>query len=290
MADCAIIGPVWGQRSLSPTQHLNLQTLGKDKVVVDTQTGLMWQHDNLAPAVGFKLHMDACEGLKLGGYDDWRAPTIVEMESIFDYTQRIKGVYVNDKLFPETNARQHATWPLKSTSKTLWQLCVNPSLGFINYGCAGANMRCVRTHKLVVPKSPRYVVDKSGDTVVDQWLEIAWQVKSGSGDWMSNSGSVKFCEKLELGGAKGWRLPTIRELWGSMNLHASGKKGHAYLAEPLDPAEGFGKSSGNNLMLAASADGLDAFMPQRCMSVTNLFTKGGHGVDPHFFRCVRTLP
>jgi hypothetical protein len=57
------------------------------EIVTDTQTGLMWQ-DNL-DVVDEKIQwgksMLYCSNLELGGYKDWRVPTILELASIVNY-------------------------------------------------------------------------------------------------------------------------------------------------------------------------------------------------------------
>ncbi len=55
----------------------------------DTKTGLTWQ-DNKAAAKVQKNWSDAkeyCKDLTLGGYSDWRLPSIKELQSIVDITK-----------------------------------------------------------------------------------------------------------------------------------------------------------------------------------------------------------
>lgn len=55
-----------------------------DSIITDKRTGLMWtRKDN-----GYDINWDDadryCEGLKLGGYTDWRLPTMVELLDLYD--------------------------------------------------------------------------------------------------------------------------------------------------------------------------------------------------------------
>jgi hypothetical protein len=54
-----------------------------------------------------------CDGLQLGGYDDWRIPTFIELLSIVDYTR--PGPTIDPVAFPNTPA---ATF-LASTGATV---------------------------------------------------------------------------------------------------------------------------------------------------------------------------
>ncbi|MBU1958909.1 DUF5011 domain-containing protein [bacterium] len=63
------------------------------EIVTDNVTGLMWQ-DNDDVTAFLRTYGDSpyyCSVQELGGYEDWRMPTISELESIIDY----KGSYRN---------------------------------------------------------------------------------------------------------------------------------------------------------------------------------------------------
>ncbi len=54
----------------------------KEDVVTDTKTGLMWQRKDAGKSMTHKEAVEYCEALKLGGYDDWRLPTIDELRTL----------------------------------------------------------------------------------------------------------------------------------------------------------------------------------------------------------------
>lgn len=70
------------------------------KIVIDNTTGLIWQDDNDAKTVtktweAAKRH---CQNLILGGYTNWRLPTIKELQTLLDfskYAPSIDGEFQN---------------------------------------------------------------------------------------------------------------------------------------------------------------------------------------------------
>ena len=77
--------------------------------VTDTSTGLMWQQDGSPKAMTWEKALAYCdemnnsEGLNnIGGYTDWRLPTIKELRSLVDYSRfapAIKTTYFPDTVF-----------------------------------------------------------------------------------------------------------------------------------------------------------------------------------------------
>ena len=60
-------------------------TVGKDKVVTDTTTGLVWQYADTSASYYSKENLAYCENLDYAGKGDWRLPNIYEMSSILNY-------------------------------------------------------------------------------------------------------------------------------------------------------------------------------------------------------------
>ncbi|MDX5592302.1 DUF1566 domain-containing protein [Pseudovibrio sp. SPO723] len=59
----------------------------KDGTVLDRATGLTWQQQDSTKALRWTEALAYCEGLRLGGRNDWRLPNVKELQSIVDYSR-----------------------------------------------------------------------------------------------------------------------------------------------------------------------------------------------------------
>ena len=95
-------------RAVRGNKTYNAFTDNGDGTVTHNVTGLMWMK---ATAEKKMIWMDAlawCENLTLAGYDDWRLPTIKELESIVnDTTSNQLGI--NTLYFPDTMSSNYWT-------------------------------------------------------------------------------------------------------------------------------------------------------------------------------------
>ena len=117
------------------------------EIVTDHVTGLMWQDDADAANV-IKNWDDAkayCEALTLGGYGDWRLPTIEELETIVDYGRYDPAI---DSVFAHVTSDYY--W---SSTTNANYMCYGWVVHF-NYGLSrnstkdnGLHVRCVRGRK-----------------------------------------------------------------------------------------------------------------------------------------------
>jgi hypothetical protein len=80
-----------------------------DGTVTDTSTGLTWQKASSSGKTWEKA-LAYCEGLSLGGYTDWRLPTVKELQSLADYSRYSPAI--NTTYFPDTAA----SWYWSSTT------------------------------------------------------------------------------------------------------------------------------------------------------------------------------
>ena len=85
-------------RAVRGEQTQSAYTDNGDGTVTDTSTGLMWQKASSSGT--WEQALTYCESLNLGGYTDWRMPTIKELHSIVDYSRYSPAI--NTTYFPNT--------------------------------------------------------------------------------------------------------------------------------------------------------------------------------------------
>ncbi|MCK4792923.1 MAG: DUF1566 domain-containing protein [Desulfobacteraceae bacterium] len=145
----------------------------------------------------------------LGGFSDWRLPTVKELVSIVN-----RGVYdpaINTDYFPNTNTES----PSRYWSSTTLSFAANTAycVIFIDGGVVPNGKDClyyVRAVRGGQPVSSGNLVDNGNGMVTDTSTGLMWQqATAGEMDWES---AISYCENLSLAGHNDWRLPNIKEL------------------------------------------------------------------------------
>jgi hypothetical protein len=73
----------------------------------DPATGLTWTTEDNGSPVNWNQATAYCSNLRLGGYSDWRLPTIDELQGIYDPGSRVPGSWRNGE----------ANWRVKGNLK-----------------------------------------------------------------------------------------------------------------------------------------------------------------------------
>ena len=66
-------------------RSLGILVINDGDTATDAQTGLMWQRTTSEAAMDWENALAHCNALSLGGFNDWRLPTLKELRSIIDY-------------------------------------------------------------------------------------------------------------------------------------------------------------------------------------------------------------
>jgi len=202
-----------------------------DGTISDNVTGLMWQQD-MGEKMTFEDAKSAAEACTLGGYDDWRIPTIKELYSLIQFTGTSGGEKAGDKQFIDTN---YFVQPIGDTSigereidaqtwssteyvgKTMNNAQTIFGVNFIDgrikgyskyKGSTGTeNVMYFRLVRGNTDYGKNNFVDNGDGTITDLATGLMWQ-KSDSSQGMDWEDALTYAEESELASYDDWRLPT----------------------------------------------------------------------------------
>ena len=195
--------------------------------VTDNITGLMWQKD-----MGEKMTLqEALEKVKkrsLGGYNDWRVPTIKELYSLIQFTgqslgERLKTPFIDTMYFYQPvgdisiGEREIDAQTFSCTEYTGRTMNGNQTVFGVNFidGRIKGYPKNKKMYIRLVRGNENYginnFVDNGDGTVTDLATGLTWQ-KADSGVGMNWKDALAYAEDLELAGKSDWRLPSAKEL------------------------------------------------------------------------------
>lgn len=205
-----------------------------DGTVTDRVTGLTWQQAHNARRLDWYAARQACAGLSLGGYADWRLPTIKELfsladfrgsqgrrpylDDIFEFHQPGAEVLQGDPFATHNTGMMGQTWSSTLYTGEHWGRAGVEAAFFFNFldghikqapthGRSELFYRCVR--------GPVWggndFVDNRNGTVTDRASGLVWQQADDgrTRDWRT---ALAYCADLRLAGRADWRLPNVKEL------------------------------------------------------------------------------
>ena len=120
----------------------------KNRVVIDNNTGLMWQddYDSVSRYMGYYSAKSYCEKLTLRGYSDWSLPTANQAMTLFDFSKKpaISSSFKNTKTSRNWNVKHFL---LERNSKYSYNF--STYTGAISHGSSSSKqyVRCVRKFK-----------------------------------------------------------------------------------------------------------------------------------------------
>jgi hypothetical protein len=171
----------------------------------DELTGLAWDVAVTAK-VTWEDGLRHCQASTVGGHNDWRMPSRVELVSIMDFTRQPT---IDPLAFPQTPDDYFWSSSIVPFDRSL-AFSVYFGGGITAYGTregASAHTRCVRGGRPGV--SPRFEI--RDETVRDLNTMLVWQRGTGPAPlgWET---AKDYCDRLSLAGQSGWRLPSTKEM------------------------------------------------------------------------------
>ena len=209
-----------------------------DGTISDLVTGLMWTKDPGGERVSFYQAVDGAETCRVGGYTDWRLPSIKELYSLIQFNgtdpdPRNDDIgslrpFIDHGMFgfrygdPDEGRR---IIDAQFASSTLYVgEIMNGQEGVFGVNFADGRIKGYATQSprgtghlyvLYVRGNPEYGKNKFKDlgngTILDEATGLNW-MKADSGEGMDWKAALEYAETMEFAGYTDWRLPSAKEL------------------------------------------------------------------------------
>jgi len=205
-----------------------------DGTVTDNVTGLMWQQ-TMDEKMTFDEAVEYANEFSLGGYSDWRIPTIKELFSLIDYSGQSSGSSA-DKLYIDTDYFDQPIGDIsvgereidaqvwsstKYVGTTMGESITYFGVNFIDgrikgYGSTDPRGRGEKEmYFRLVRGDESYginnFVDNGDGTITDHATGLMWQA-ADDGETRDWEEALKDAESSNLAGYDDWRLPSAKEL------------------------------------------------------------------------------
>jgi hypothetical protein len=192
-------------------------------IVTDKVTGLSWQRvvagqpasegctTNVTGLLYCPLRYAAeyCAASRLGGFSDWRLPTVLELISLVDFTQWYPAI--DGLAFPDTPYEVFWSSTRKATRPDLaWQVAFSYGTTWSAFIDQPAHVRCVRTGGAPPPRCApaggRYQLTSTLAT--DTLTGLTW-LRGVAAPESSPANAATLCSGM----GQGSRIPSIKELY-----------------------------------------------------------------------------
>ena len=226
-----------------------------DGTITDNVTGLMWEQD-MGKKISFTEAFTKASNSTLGGYNDWRVPTIKVLYSLILFSGKVKGEVAID-LFIDTNyfnqplgdisigereidaqtwsSTEYVSTTMNSDETVFGVNFVDGRIkGYPKYKPASGNansmyFRMVRGN---TDYGKNNFVDNNDGTISDLATGLMWQ-KADDGISRNWEQSLTYAEGLTLGNKSDWRLPNAKELQSIVDYTRSPKASNSPAINPL---------------------------------------------------------
>jgi len=226
-----------------------------DGTVTDNVTGLMWQQ-NMGEKISYADAEELVKTMNLGGYTDWRIPTIKELYSLANFTGRCMGetavdMFIDTDYFDQpigdTSLGEREidgqTWSkthyvgltMKGDTAIFGYNFVDGRLkGYPKYnpGTGTPNTMYFRMVRGNQSYGINDFTDNGDGTITDNATGLMWQ-QADDGNTYDWQGALKYAEELDLAGYDDWRMPNAKELQSIVDYNRSPSTTSSPAIDPL---------------------------------------------------------
>ncbi|MGB2742564.1 MAG: DUF1566 domain-containing protein [Cognaticolwellia sp.] len=230
-------------------------TDNKDGTITDNVTGLVWQKD-MGQKLSFDEALKKVNQVKLGGYSDWRIPTIKELYSLIQFSGRVKGdkalyPFIDTNYFNQpigdtrTGEREIDAQTWSSTEYVAKTMKNDDTVFGVNFvdgrikGYPKYNPRTHESNKMYfrfvrgnTDYGKNHFVDNSNGTITDTATDLMWQ-QTDSAEGYTWQDALKYAQQSTLGGYNDWRLPNAKELQSIVDYTRSPETSNSAAIAPL---------------------------------------------------------
>ncbi|MEI6806954.1 MAG: DUF1566 domain-containing protein, partial [Myxococcaceae bacterium] len=201
-------------------------------IVNDALTAIQWQQNASSIAMNCTDAAAYCRNQTTGGFNDWRVPNIVELQTLVDYT--LTTPFINTAFFKGAGSLAGSLWSSTPDIGNAGNSWYGITVSVYDVVSTQRRVRCARSCYPTAPIS-RYMI--SSGVVVDAITGLTWQ-RISTGGMMNQSDAFSHCNSFSLTGINFvWRLPTIKELSTLIDYNISNgnlmMNVTAFLGEPL---------------------------------------------------------
>lgn len=226
-----------------------------DGTITDNVTGLLWEQD-MGEKLTLEEAMAKAEASTLGGYSDWRVPTIKELYSLIQFTGQVMGeqaveMFIDTDYFNQPlgdvgiGEREIDAQTWSSTEYVGLTMDSDETIFGVNFvdgrikgypkykkATGSANTMYFRMVRGNTDYGNNSFVDNGDGTVSDHATGLMWQ-KADDGvarDWEE---ALAYAENLELGTHSDWRLPNAKELQSIVDYTRSPQTTNSPAIDPI---------------------------------------------------------
>ncbi len=259
--------PFYGQDASYQGSQPSYTDLGNGSVL-DLITGLTWEKE-MGEKITFVDALAKADTMTLGGYNDWRVPSIKELYSLILFTGRVQGAtsiekFIDSKYFdqplgnPDLGERDIDAQTWSSTHYVGLTMQGDTTIfgvnfvdgrikGYPKYRPGSSNAVPRTMYFRMVRGNPDYGINKFVDnqdgTISDEATGLMWQ-KADDGQLQDWEHSLIYAENLELGGHHDWRLPNAKELQSIVDYTRSPQTTGSPAIDPLFETTGMNDPEG----------------------------------------------